>query len=71
MTSGARPCGSTTAPFHFRISTRELRLEPVISTAARRKALARPLQFSTAGWQVAVSCSPTRRETRELRRGWC
>ena len=41
--------------FHFRITGRELRLEPVISAAARRKALADPLQFSTAGWQVAVA----------------
>jgi len=41
--------------FHFRITGRELRLEPVISAAARRKALAQPLQFSTAGWQVAVA----------------
>jgi hypothetical protein len=41
--------------FHFRIAGRELRLEPVISAAARRKALSHPLQFSTAGWQVAVA----------------
>jgi hypothetical protein len=41
--------------FHFRIKGRELRLEPVISAAARRKARAQPLQFSTAGWQVAVA----------------
>jgi hypothetical protein len=41
--------------FHFRIAGRELRLEPVISAAARRKALAFPLKFSTAGWQVAVA----------------
>jgi hypothetical protein len=41
--------------FHFRIKGRELRLEPVISAAARRKALAHPLQFSTAGWQVSVA----------------
>jgi len=41
--------------FRFRIAGRELRLEPVISAAARRKALAQPLQFSTAGWQVAVA----------------
>jgi hypothetical protein len=41
--------------FRFRITGRELRLEPVISAAARRKALAQPLQFSTAGWQVAVA----------------
>ena len=41
--------------FRFRITGRELRLEPVLSAAARRKALAQPLQFSTAGWQVAVA----------------
>ena len=41
--------------FHFRIKGRELRLEPVISAAARHKALAFPLRFSTAGWQVAVA----------------
>jgi hypothetical protein len=41
--------------FRFRITGRKLRLEPVISAAARRKALAQPLQFSTAGWQVAVA----------------
>jgi hypothetical protein len=41
--------------FHFRVKERELRLEPVISAAARRKARSQPLQFSTAGWQVAVA----------------
>jgi len=41
--------------FQFRVKGRELRLKPVISAAARRKALAQPLQFSTAGWQVAVA----------------
>ena len=41
--------------FHFRITARQLRLEPVISAAARRKALAHPLQFSTAAWQIAVA----------------
>jgi hypothetical protein len=41
--------------FHFSIKGRELRLEPVISAAARRKALAQPLQFSAAGWQVSVA----------------
>jgi hypothetical protein len=30
-------------------------LSPVISAAARRRALANPQKFSTAGWQVAVS----------------
>ena len=41
--------------FHLRITGRQLRLQPVISAAARRKALAQPLRFSTAGWQVAVA----------------
>jgi hypothetical protein len=56
--------------FHFRISGRELRLEPVISAAARRKALAQPLQFSTAGWQVAVAF-PGYAWTRVPCAGWC
>jgi hypothetical protein len=30
-------------------------LHPVITAADKRRALARPLQFSPAGWQVAVS----------------
>jgi hypothetical protein len=56
--------------FHFRISGRELRLEPVISAAARRKALAQPLQFSTAGWQVAVAF-PGHAWKRVPCAGWC
>jgi hypothetical protein len=56
--------------FHFRISGDELRLEPVISAAARRKALAQPLQFSTAGWQVAVSF-PGHAWKRVPCAGWC
>ena len=51
----ARTVRISDGKFHFRISGRELRLEPVISAAARRKALAFPLRFSTAGWQVAVA----------------
>ena len=30
-------------------------LDPVIPAADKRRALARPLEFSPAGWQVAVS----------------
>jgi hypothetical protein len=56
--------------FHFRISGRELRLEPVISAVARRKALAPPLQFSTAGWQVAVAF-PGHAWKRVPCAGWC
>jgi hypothetical protein len=56
--------------FHFRISGRKLRLSPVISAAARRKALARPLQFSTAGWQVAVAF-PGHAWKHVSCNGWC
>jgi hypothetical protein len=56
--------------FHFRIKGRELRLEPVISAAARRKALAHPLQFSTAGWQVAMAF-PGHAWKRVPCAGWC
>ena len=56
--------------FHFRVSGPELRLEPVISAAARRKALAQPLQFSTAGWQVAVAF-PGHAWKRVPCAGWC
>ena len=51
----ARTIRISDGTFHFRVKGRELRLEPVISAAARRKALSYPLQFSTAGWQVAVA----------------
>jgi hypothetical protein len=51
----ARTVRISDGKFHFRIAGRELRLEPVISAAARRKALDFPLKFSTAGWQVAVA----------------
>jgi hypothetical protein len=52
---GARTVRINDGTFHFRIAGRELRLEPVISAADRRKALTLPLRFSTAGWQVAVA----------------
>jgi hypothetical protein len=43
------------AEFRYRISGKQLMLTPVITAAAKRQALARPLGFSPAGWQVAVS----------------
>ncbi|MEA2461385.1 MAG: hypothetical protein QOH90_1562 [Actinomycetota bacterium] len=42
--------------FRYRIENgKTLYLHPVISAADRRRALAHPLRFSTAGWEVAVS----------------
>ena len=44
------------ATFRFRISSgNQLTLEPVISDAMKREALAQPLKFSAAGWAVAVA----------------
>ena len=45
-------------------------LRPVITGGARRRALAHPREFSTAGWQVAVSYDglPWKRVSCE---GWC
>ena len=42
--------------FHLRIiSGNRLQLAPIITAAMRRQALASPLKFSGAGWEVAVS----------------
>ena len=41
--------------FRYRITDGKLRLNPIISREAKRRALARPLQFSTPGWMVAVA----------------
>jgi hypothetical protein len=43
------------ATFAYRVSGSNLILHPIISNATRRAALARTLDFTTAGWQVAVS----------------
>jgi hypothetical protein len=43
------------AVFHYLITGKQLALAPVILGDAKRRALANPLEFSTAGWQVAVS----------------
>jgi hypothetical protein len=61
--------GSST--FHYRIfNHRTLRLSPVITAAARRRALAHPLQFSTAVWMVAVAY-PGHSWKRVPCTGWC
>jgi hypothetical protein len=42
--------------FHYRIAHRKvLTLRPVITSQMRQEALAHPLEFSAAGWAVAVS----------------
>jgi hypothetical protein len=59
------------ARFRYRIEQdRTLVLHPVITAPDRRRALAHPLQFSTAGWQVAVSYDgrPWKRVNCS---GWC
>lgn len=43
------------AVFHYRVTGKRLTLSPVISASAKRQALADPMKFSTAGWQIAVS----------------
>jgi hypothetical protein len=41
--------------FRFRIRGRTLMLTPLLTRAEKRQALANPMNFSTAGWMVAVS----------------
>jgi hypothetical protein len=41
--------------FRFRIVGKFLSLTPLLTPAQKRRALARPLQFSTAGWMVVVA----------------
>jgi hypothetical protein len=41
--------------FRFRVLGQELTLTPLLTKTQKRKALANPLKFSTAGWMVAVS----------------
>ncbi|HEU4356757.1 MAG TPA: hypothetical protein VFT27_14305 [Actinomycetota bacterium] len=56
--------------WRFEIVGNELTLEPVISRAQRRQALARPLEWSTAGWIVAVAYPGTTWQ-RVPCDGWC
>jgi hypothetical protein len=41
--------------FRFRIQGKTLMLTPLFTTGEKQAALAKPLDFSTAGWMVAVS----------------
>lgn len=41
--------------FRFRIQNGTLALTPLLTKAQKKRALADPLKFSTAGWMVAVS----------------
>jgi hypothetical protein len=59
------------AQFRYRIvSGKTLVLHPVIRKADRRQALANPLEFATAGWQVSVTYEglPWKRVPCD---GWC
>lgn len=58
------------ALFRYRVSGNELELTPVITAAAKRQALAKPLDFSTAGWQVAVAF-PGHTWKRVPCKNWC
>jgi hypothetical protein len=58
------------AAFRYRVAGNQLRLTPVITAAAKRQALAMPMRFSTAGWQVAVAF-PSHTWKRVPCNGWC
>ena len=47
--------GPGEAEFRYRIVNDKLMLHPIISPKDRHRALENPLEFSKAGWQVAVS----------------
>lgn len=56
--------------WRFEIAGDELSLEPVITRGQVRQALARPLEWSTAGWVVAVAYPGTTWQ-RVPCKGWC
>jgi hypothetical protein len=56
--------------FRVRIRDGRLHLRPLITAAQRRKALAHPLQFSSAGWMVSVAF-PGHAWTRVPCDEWC
>ena len=62
------------AKFHYQVTRlfdhKFLALRPVITRRMRRQALAHPLQFSTAGWEVAVTY-PGSTWKRVPCRQWC
>jgi hypothetical protein len=58
------------AAFRYRVRGNRLSLTPLITAAAKRQALATPLEFTQAGWQVMVSF-PGHTWTRVPCKGWC
>jgi hypothetical protein len=56
--------------FRYEIESDELSLSPVITPAMKKEALAQPLEFSDAGWSVAVSY-PGQVWKRVDCSGWC
>jgi hypothetical protein len=56
--------------FRYEIDGDELSISPVITREMRRDALAHPLEFSDAGWSVAVSY-PGEIWKRVDCSGWC
>jgi hypothetical protein len=56
--------------FRYEIEGDELSLSPVITRAMKKEALAQPLEFSDAGWSVAVSY-PGQVWRRVDCSGWC
>jgi len=56
--------------FRYEIEGDELSLSPVITPAMKKEALAQPLEFSNAGWSVAVSY-PGQVWKRVDCSGWC
>jgi hypothetical protein len=60
------------AVFRYRIvDGKRLSLTPVLTGAAKQKALAKPLAFSEAGWMVAVSLPAGGAWKRVPCAGWC
>jgi hypothetical protein len=61
------------ASFHFQVHPaadgKVLALQPVITRRMRDEALAHPLDFSAAGWAVAVSYTP--HKWKRVRCPWC
>ena len=60
----------TGAVFRYEIDGDALSLSPVLTQAMKKNALAQPLQFSPAGWAVAVSY-PGHEWKRVSCDGWC
>jgi hypothetical protein len=58
------------ATFDYSVHGDILALTPIITARQRREALRRPLEFSTAGWMVAVSY-PGTKWNRVACQGWC